>query len=117
MEKRAFERIKTNIPVTYYCEQMLYTGLIKNLSENGMYISTTNFLPCKDKIEMIIPLKKAVTTFKSRIRRIKRINESRFYIGVEILNPPASFIEFVADLKYGNSSGRGLSSHMPGYNI
>jgi len=104
MDKRAFERIDTNIPVKYFCENMLYTGTIKNLSENGMYISTTNFLPCIDKIEMIIPLKEAVTTFKSRIRRIERINESIFNIGVEILNPPESFIAFVAGLKYGTKS-------------
>lgn len=113
MEKRAFERIDTNIPVKYFCENMLYTGTIKNLSENGMYISTSNFLPCKDKIEMIIPLKATVTTFKSRIRRIEKINDSIFNIGVEILNPPASFIDFVADLKYASKSGSISSANCP----
>jgi len=113
MEKRAFERIDTNIPVKYFCENMLYTGTIKNLSENGMYIRTSNFLPCRDRIEMIIPLKDQVTTFKSRIRRIEKINDAIFNIGVEILNPPASFIAFVADLKYASKSSRVLSSNAP----
>ena len=99
MEKRAFERTDTNLPVKYYCENMVYNGAIKNLSENGMYISTTNFLPCRNEIEMLIPLKEEVSIFKARIRRIEKVNDELFNIGVEVLNPPDTYIRFVETLK------------------
>ena len=99
MEKRTFERTDTNLPVKYFCENMVYNGTIKNISENGMYISTTNFLPCKHNIEMMIPLKEEASIFKARIRRIEKVNDALFNIGVELLNPPDTYIKFIESLK------------------
>jgi hypothetical protein len=99
MEKRAFERTDIILPVKYFCENMIYNGTIKNLSQNGMYLSTTNFLPCRDRIEMLIPLKENMTKFKAMIRRIEKVNDVIFNIGVEILDPPDSYIKYVKNLK------------------
>ncbi len=99
MEKRAFRRKNTTLPVKYFCECMIYNGTIKNISENGMYISTTNFLPCKNNIEMLIPLNNEVSKFNTRIRRIEKVNDLLFNIGVEILDPPETYLKFVKNLK------------------
>ena len=99
MEKRAYKRTNTNLPVKYFCENMIYNGTIENLSENGMYISTTNFLPCKDQIEMLMPLKEEMSRFKAMIRRIEKVNDVIFNIGVEILHPPDIYIQYVKNLK------------------
>jgi hypothetical protein len=84
MEKRTYTRTDINLPVKYFCESMIYNGTIKNLSENGMYISTTNFLPCRDSIEMLIPLKEEISNFKARIRRIEKVDDTVHYVRGEL---------------------------------
>jgi hypothetical protein len=99
MEKRAFERTDTDLPVRYFCENRIYTGTVKNLSENGMFISTSNFLPCGNKVELLVPLEKEISKFPAKIRRIEKINSSNYNIGIELLDPPNIYIEFVDYLK------------------
>lgn len=98
MEKRAFERIDTSLPVNYFCEHTLYVGTVKNLSGNGMFISTSNFLPCNNFIDLLMALKDEVSRFPAKIVRIEKINESDYNIGVEIVNPPDKYLNFVGNL-------------------
>lgn len=99
MERRVFKRTDAELPVKYYCDRMFYTGTVKNLSENGLFISTINFLPCLDLIELLIPLEDEVSMCYARIRRIIKINDYKFNIGVELLNPPSSYLRYVSRLK------------------
>jgi hypothetical protein len=99
MEKRAFERAEATLPVKYFCENTQYAGTVKNLSENGMFISTSDFLPCGNTVELLVPLKEKVSKFSARIKRIVKINESKYNIGVELLDPPENYLEFVSILK------------------
>lgn len=99
MEKRVFDRADAELPVKYYCDRMFYSGTVINLSENGMFISTTNFLPCLDIIEVLIPLEDEVSMCYARIRRIVKINDYKFNIGIELLNPPSNYLMYVSRLK------------------
>jgi hypothetical protein len=99
MEKRAFERTDADLPVRYFCENRIYTGIVKNLSENGMFISTSNFLPCGNRVEVLVPLEKEISKFPAKIRRIEKINSFSYNIGIELLDPPNKYIEFVDCLK------------------
>ena len=98
MEKRACERIDVSVPVNYYCEKTLYVGKVKNLSGNGMFISTSNFLPCSNFIDMLMPLKDEVSRFPAKIVRIEKINDSDYNIGVELLDSPKKYLKFLNDL-------------------
>ncbi len=98
-ENRLFERTEITLPVKYLCENILYNGTIKNISENGMFISTCNFLPCSHIVELLIPLKKEVSKFYAKIRRIEREDDSSYNIGVELLNPPEKYLEFIKSLR------------------
>ena len=99
MERRAFERINTSLPVKYTCDDILYAGTIENISEKGMFISTGNFLPCIKTLEVLIPLEKEISKFAVKIRRIERTDPSHFIMGVEVQDPPDNYIEFVKALK------------------
>ena len=99
MEKREFKRTEITLPVKYLCENMLYNGTVKNISENGMFINTCNFLPCNNKVELLIPLKEEISRFSAIIRRIEREDDSRYNIGIELLNPPEKYMEFINSLK------------------
>ncbi len=110
MENRSFARTDTHLPVKYYCDNTLYTGIIKNISENGMYICTSNFLPCTDMIEMLIPLQEKVSRFFVKIRRIEKVNDSKLNVGIEIIDPPESYVEYVEGLKAAVRSHSALRS-------
>ncbi len=105
MNRRAFKRTETHLPVKYFCESSIYTGTIKNISENGMCIFTSNFLPCSNSLEIHMPLQEEVSQLYVKIRRIEKVNDSELYVGIEVINPPKNYIDFVESL---NSSG---SSH------
>jgi c-di-GMP-binding flagellar brake protein YcgR len=99
MNRRAFERIDTSLPVKYFCEESLLSGTVKNLSENGMFISTGNFLPCSDRLEIIVPLEDEISKFYARIRRIEKVDDLNYSMGIELIDPPDNYRKFVDNLK------------------
>ncbi|MEW6599404.1 MAG: PilZ domain-containing protein [Nitrospirota bacterium] len=99
MDRRSFDRVATNLPVKYVCDDMLYSGTIRNISENGMYIKTSNFLPCINWIEIFVPLQEEISRFFARIRRVEKIDDANYCMGIELLDPPRNYLAFVGNLK------------------
>lgn len=99
MDRRAFERIHTSIPVRYTFDERLYSGTIQNLSENGMFIKTGNFLPCVNRLEVMVPLDEEISKFNACIRRIEKVDNANYSMGIELLDPPESYLQFVGNLR------------------
>jgi len=95
MEKRAHKRIETRVPVKYYCENILYSGTVRNLSKNGMYIRTGNLLPCTQCIDLLMPLKEEIAKFHARIVRIVKMNTLDFNIGIMLEKPPQIYSRYL----------------------
>lgn len=104
MERRAFERKASSLPVKYFCDKTQYSGTIKNLSEKGMFITTCDFLPCDDTLELLVPVKEELSKFIAKIRRIIKIDDHNYHIGVELLHPPKNYIKYVVGLKSVSNS-------------
>lgn len=83
------------LPVKYVCGSMQYSGTVKNLSENGMFINTVNFLPCIDRIEILIPLDEGISRCYARIRRIEKLDDANYSMGVELMGSPGDYLQFV----------------------
>ena len=71
---------------------------IKNLSEKGMFITTCDFLPCDDTLELLVPLDEEISKFIAKIRRIVKLDDQNYHIGVELLHPPKNYIDYVNNL-------------------
>ncbi len=99
MERRAHERIDTSLPVKCIFDEILYSGTIDNLSEQGMFISTGNFLPCGDSLEVIIPLEDEISKFHANIKRIEKIDDFNYSMGIEIHDAPDNYKQFVCNLR------------------
>ncbi len=54
MEKRNSNRIPRNLKVAFPCCNKLYSGTVKDLSENGMLIYSEVNLPIKSRFEVLI---------------------------------------------------------------
>ncbi len=99
MKKRAFERIPKSIFVKFFSGNSEYPGIIMNLSEKGMFISTKVTFPLKPKLEILIPLKEEILQLHGKIKSIGKAGKIYNGIGVELLNPTQNYLKFVSNLK------------------
>jgi hypothetical protein len=106
MEKRAFKRVPTHLPVKYTCDNSQYSGIAENISENGMFIKTNNFLPCDNTVEIIILLKEQISRVSASIRRIEKITSTDFAVGVKLIDTPDSYIKYVRSLLLSSEKER-----------
>lgn len=104
MERRSHERLHVNYQVRLFYGNMVYTGTVTNLSENGMFIRTMMKFPVN--LALITVLRAGERIFKIPIR-IKRSvlpgNDSKkmeeFGLGVQILNHPVEYMELVSEMR------------------
>jgi hypothetical protein len=108
MEKRAFERLPVNFQARLFYGNMIYTGTVTNLSENGMFISTKMNFPVDSVLVSAILEDQSIIHSSIRLPvRIRRTVRSNNYydlikdsgIGVELLKPLQEYAEFVSNFK------------------
>jgi hypothetical protein len=99
MAKRASWRIPININLKLHCCDKGCLGYVTNLSENGMSIITNEMcFPKKSEFEIIIPLKEETLHSSVKLARSIKTDFDDHYIGVELLNPPKKYLNFVNNL-------------------
>ncbi|MBI4848783.1 MAG: PilZ domain-containing protein [Nitrospirae bacterium] len=104
MERRTVERLPAKLPARLFYGTIVYTGTVANLSENGMFICTKVQFPV-DSMFIVVVLQDG-QTFKLPIR-VKRVAKpsadhaciEENGIGVELVNPPQDYLEFVSKCK------------------
>ena len=101
MEKRNAERIPVNLDVHYHCGSSMCHGTVTNLSENGMFINTKIEFPFDLNFELDMHL--AGEHFKApvTVKRIVRTDNYYGGIGVELSDPPLSYLELIEILSQG----------------
>ncbi len=109
MEKRAFQRLPVNLQSRLFFGNMVYTGIVTNLSENGMFISTKVSFPVDSVFIAIILLDTHTISIPIKIKRTVRTAEHLTHnensgLGVRLLNPSKEYLDFV------RTTGASLSS-------
>jgi hypothetical protein len=99
IKKRAFERITKSIFVKLLRGKSEYPGIIINLSEKGMYISTKGTFLVKPKLKIVIPLKEENLNLQGKIQSVVKSGKVYNGIGVELLNPPQNYLNFIRNLR------------------
>jgi hypothetical protein len=100
MQKRAFERVPADIKVRFYNCDTDYSGTIKNLSENGMFITIDKMLfPFDSTIQIIIPCKEKLLKVPVKVVRMTKSDEVFDSIGVELTDNHQDYLELVNRLK------------------
>lgn len=100
MLKRNRERIPSNINVKFCCcVTDYYSGIATNISENGMFISTQMCFPLDTQLDILILSNKDMLTVPVKIRWVRKSKDIYDGIGVEILDAPKQYLEFVTNLK------------------
>jgi len=100
IQRRSFERIPVSIRVRFYCFETAYLGTVRNLSENGMFISMDKMVfPFDSKIEIIFRTDRKLLKVPVRVIRITKSENVFDGIGVELLDTHREYLELVSSLK------------------
>lgn len=95
--------LSSNIPVNLYAsffhENKLFTGIVKTLSENNMFISTSMDFPLSSRFELHIPFMPDILRVPVRVKRFIKSNDSYNGVDVEVLEPDTKYLEFVERMK------------------
>ena len=91
MQKRAFERISSELESKFFCGNIMYTGTVTDLSENGMFISTSMCFPFNAVFDVLIPLDGGVLKIPVRVSRMVKKDGSYEGMGVEVLGKVSDY--------------------------
>jgi len=95
MEKRAFQRTTNNMSVTFGCSIAdFYSGILANMSEKGLFISTPVCFPLDSRLNILIHFNKEVLNISGRVRWMRKSTG----IGVEVIRWTNNYLEFVHSL-------------------
>lgn len=106
--KRAYERIPLDLEISFLKFNTKYSGTVKDISKNGMYIESYTPLPFKSKIDLHLPFKanfKILIDFNSevlevpvQVKRLVKKGTSFIGMGVMLLNFSPSYMDFMSGL-------------------
>lgn len=101
MGRRSSWRIPIRLDIKFRSGGVSYSGIVRNLSEYGMFISIENSrLPLDSAIEVFILHKEGTLNLPARLVRFEN-NEGLYKgIGIELIDPPATYLNFVENLLY-----------------
>lgn len=99
MEKRSVERLQSGIDARFNYGDMFYAGTILNLSEKGMFIKTKICLPAGSMFVVLVRKEYELLKMLARVKYSAREKADCEGMGVEILNPPTNYEEYVDRLR------------------
>ena len=108
MKKRTYERIPLDMKVSFIQSNTKYSGTVKNISKNGMYIESDTSLPFNSKLELQLSFKAKLSvyiTFNNnifgvpvRVKRLVKDGDSFIGMGIMLLNSPPLYMDFLSSL-------------------
>jgi len=108
MERRASERFPSNLQTRLFYGNLFYTGTVTNLSEKGVYIRTKINFQVNSIFAMVLLINDRTVTLLGRVKRRVRSSGNPSHVesgmGIELYNPPVTYLEFVRDGRLMNDS-------------
>lgn len=99
MGKRTVERLQSGIDARFNYGDMFYSGKIMNMSEKGMFIQTKICLPAGTMFVIMVREEHHLLKMLARVKYSSRARVLHAGMGVEILNPPTYYTEYVDKLR------------------
>ncbi|MBI5663837.1 MAG: PilZ domain-containing protein [Nitrospirae bacterium] len=104
LERRAYERFPDNLQARLFFGNMIYSGMVTNLSKKGMFVSTNVRFPVNTEFMLVVLLNNRTLKLPIKVRRsVKR--ESAYNsrtdcgIGVELLDAPQNYLDYIGTRK------------------
>ena len=105
MKKRSVERIPSNLDAEFIWSERVNSGSLADISENGMLINTSTCPPMRAKFEVSIPVGDEILKVPVKVRRVTKKDNVYDSVGLEVLNPPRKYLEFISELRWKQIKG------------
>lgn len=100
MSRRTSWRIPTSVNIKCYRGNKEFPGTVTNISEKGMFINTNETSYPEDlQFQVTIPVKEDDLHLSVKLIRSVKTN-SHYSMGVELLNSPQRYTEYIDNLLY-----------------
>lgn len=97
IEKRGFQRKAQNYPVSFCCcITEYYPGTLTNISEKGMFISTSISFPLESRLTILINTDSGMLNIPAKVRWLRKSTDMYNGIGVEVSELTNKYFEFVS---------------------
>ena len=98
-DKREFRRFETKLQISLFYGNMVYSGMVSNLSESGMFISTKRQLPVDTMLVTSLMIDEKPIQIPIRIRRAvnpaNALDKAAGGVGVHILRSSRDYLNFL----------------------
>lgn len=100
MERRVCERLFAELQTRILYGDIIYTGTVTNLSEEGMFIRTRAHFPENTVFDVVVRQNGQTLKITVEVKRTAKpfaynIGNQEHGIGVTLINPPHDYLEFV----------------------
>ncbi len=95
IQRRTAHRKTVNISIRFFFSNTNYSGLVTDLSVQGMFIQSLITLPSGSLFPIIIRNEQEVLIEHVRVKHFTETNNDISGMGVEILYPSQGYLEFV----------------------
>jgi len=96
-ERRACIRHSSNMQARFFYGDMVYEGLITDISEKGMFISTDIIFSPSQMLDIMLIINKKVLKIPVTIKRSVKQDSTGFSgVGVELLRVPQKYLDHVS---------------------
>jgi Tfp pilus assembly protein PilZ len=95
IEKRTFQRIPINIDARFFHGNMFYSGIVRNLSDHGMFIDTKKCLSSDSMFVVIIRENNHLLQVIAKVKRISTNSDTYEGMGVELIRPSSGYLDLV----------------------
>lgn len=96
VQRRAVQRKKVNIGIRYFFSNTNHSGIVTDLSVQGMFIQSLITLPSGSLFPIIIRNEQEVLIEHVRVIHLAKTNNDISGMGVEILYASRGYLEFVS---------------------
>lgn len=108
MERRAHERLPSTLKARLFYGNLFYAGMVTNLSEKGVFIKSKMSFNVNSVFVLVMLVNNKTVNILARVRRCVKSNDHGNSLndgmGIELLNPPVNYLEFVRDCKLSSDS-------------
>lgn len=103
-EKREFKRFDTNIQASLFYGNMVYSGVITNLSKSGMFIRTKRHFPVDAMLMTTLQIDDESIQVPVRIKRavspVSSVGPEESGVGVHIIRSSTEYLNFLNEYSF-----------------
>ena len=108
MEKRAHKRLPSKLQARLVYGNLFYASSVTDFSEKGVFLKAKMNFNVNSVFVLVLLLSNRIVNVLGKVKRVVKPDYQKESIssgmGVELINPPAQYLEFVKEQRIANDS-------------